>query len=105
MHPPHDARCAAACAQRLPGGPALRRTLSVGSMDSAEAEAPTAAGTELNMGGLELHSDLSPIRAWWLWCAFGNCLQLSNAAFIIVNGAHLASDALLYSHPRLARAD
>lgn len=62
--------------------------MSVGSIDSAEAEAPASAGAELNVGGLELHSDLSPIRAWWLWCAFGNCLQLSNAAFIIVNGPY-----------------
>lgn len=76
----------------------LRRTFSVGSMDSAEVEAsPAAAGTELNVGGLELHSDLSPIRAWWLWCAFGNCLQLSNAAFMIVNGPH----ALLPMRQRL----
>lgn len=38
-------------------------------------------------GGVELHSDLTPIKAWWLFCAVGNCLQFCNSAVIVVYGA------------------
>jgi hypothetical protein len=37
--------------------------------------------------GLELHSDLTPIKSWWVICALGNIIQIGSALYILIGGA------------------
>jgi len=53
---------------------------------STRYEMPRSETTRSLPGGVELHSDLTPIKAWWLFCAVGNCLQFCNSAVIVVYG-------------------
>mmetsp|Transcript_5802 Transcript_5802/g.10061 ORF Transcript_5802/g.10061 Transcript_5802/m.10061 type:complete len:651 (+) Transcript_5802:123-2075(+) len=35
---------------------------------------------------LELHSDLTPIKSWWVICALGNIIQIGSALCILIGG-------------------